>query len=366
MIVMVMTFSEQGSESAHRLFDAWEEATPVYFDGSNDRKAWLYEAFSKHLPVLFVGALGIAVRLTAPYVRDKLKDSPVIVMDERAGFVIPVLSGHMGGANELAWQMAKAACAQPVFTTATDVEGVWAADVFARRNGFAIRQREGIRKISEKLLLGEMVTAAIDERLVDMTEKVRPQEKDAAKYDARYVTICADGRRLPAEKTEEPDIWITADKKERDCTLQLMLKPYVLGMGCKSGKTFEELCSFAERTLDGAHVDMEDVCGLGSIDIKGRERGLLELAAYHHLAFETFSAETLMALPGDFSESEFVRKVTGADNVCERSALALAGEGGELVVRKCSEDGMTLAVAGRRPAICTWDTAPGTNMEENR
>lgn len=356
-----MTFSEQGSASAHRLFAEWKSALPVYYDGSVDRRDWLCEAFSKHLPVLFVGAVGIAVRLTAPYVRDKLQDSPVIVMDERAGFVIPILSGHMGGANELAWQMAEAVGAQPVLTTATDVSGVWAVDVFARRNGFTVRQRGGIRRISEKLLRGEPVTAAIDEGITDMTAKGQTRGDGAA-----YVRIYGSGERLPSEKTEKPDLWITADKRERDCTLQLMCRPYALGIGCKKGKTFEELCEFLHEKLAAAHIDMEDVWSFGSIDLKSRERGLLTLAAYHHLPFETFTAEELKAQQGDFSESEFVQEITGVANVCERAAMAMAGEGGELVLRKCCGNGMTLAVARRCPAIYTWETAVGTYMEENR
>lgn len=361
MMVMVMTFSEQGSASAHRLFAAWKSAVPVYYDGGMDRRDWLGEAFSKHLPVLFVGAVGIAVRLTAPYVRDKLQDSPVIVMDERAGFVIPILSGHMGGANELAWQMAEAVGAQPVLTTATDVSGVWAVDVFARRNGFTVRQRSGIKGISEKLLRGEPVTAAIDEKITDMTAKGQPQGESTS-----YVRIYGSGERLPAEKTAKPDLWITADKRERDCTLQLMCKPYVMGVGCKKGKTFEELCEFLHERLAAEHIDMEDVWSLGSIDLKGRERGLLTFAAYHHLPFEIFTADELNAQQGDFSESNFVQEITGAANVCERSAMALAGEGGELVLRKCCGNGMTLAVARRRPFIYTWETAAGTYMEDNR
>ena len=102
------------------------------------------------------------MRLIAPFVEDKLRDSAVIVMDQRGRHVIPLLSGHMGGANEIARNLADRVGAEVILTTATDVEDLFAVDVFARRNGFCICDRAGIRRISQRLLEGEKIRLAID------------------------------------------------------------------------------------------------------------------------------------------------------------------------------------------------------------
>ena len=106
MILGVMTFSKRGQKTAEDLFEKCKEISPLYYDGDMPREAWIRDKFSYHIPLLFVGATGIAVRLIAPFVEDKLRDSAVIVMDQRGRHVIPLLSGHMGGANEIARNLA--------------------------------------------------------------------------------------------------------------------------------------------------------------------------------------------------------------------------------------------------------------------
>lgn len=101
---------------------------------------WTGEQMKKRRSLLFIGACGIAVRAIAPFLTDKLNDVPVLVMDEQGCFVIPVLSGHVGGANELAVSLAERMGSTPVITTATDLNHCFAVDLFARRNGTAHRK----------------------------------------------------------------------------------------------------------------------------------------------------------------------------------------------------------------------------------
>lgn len=111
---------------------------------------WAGEQMAAHHALVFVGACGIAVRAIAPWITDKLHDSPVLVMDEQGQYVIPLLSGHVGGANELAVRLAGELGAVPVITTATDLHGSFAVDLFAKRNDLWIHNREGLPECRQK------------------------------------------------------------------------------------------------------------------------------------------------------------------------------------------------------------------------
>ena len=118
---------------------------------------WMTETVQDADAFVFVGAAGIAIRAIAPYVADKTKDPALVVADEKGQFVIPLLSGHIGGANELAMRIAKELGAQPVLTTATDVRGLFAVDVFAKRNDLWISDMKQAKLISARLVRGERV-----------------------------------------------------------------------------------------------------------------------------------------------------------------------------------------------------------------
>lgn len=123
-------------------------------EGKADLRAWTALAWEASDALLFVGAAGIAVRAIAPHVASKATDPGVVVIDEAGRFAVPLLSGHLGGANELAQTVARAAGAIPVITTATDVRGVWAVDTWARRAGLAVSNPEAIKRVSARLLSG--------------------------------------------------------------------------------------------------------------------------------------------------------------------------------------------------------------------
>ena len=123
---------------------------------------WAKEQFEERNALLFIGACGIAVRAIAPHITDKLHDSPVLVMDEKGEYVIPILSGHVGGANELAVSLAEKIGAKPVITTATDIHNQFAIDLFAKKNGLTIVNKDGIAKVSSKVLSGKRITMAIE------------------------------------------------------------------------------------------------------------------------------------------------------------------------------------------------------------
>jgi len=328
MLIRVISFTEKGRETAMRLAQAFPEDEFLFFDKLREsREGFCEKAFAGSDPLVFVGASGIAVRTIAPFVRDKLTDPPVLVIDELAMHVIPLLSGHFGGANELAVRFADALGSDPVITTATDVNKAFSADVFARENGLRIVNREGIAKVSTKALAGKPVTISIcgypPASPVDVLI-VRPESAD----------------RVPIERPEAKLV-LEGETSE----IRLAPEGLVLGIGCRRGTSAEGIRSFAEECLSDIGASLEDVSAIASIDIKADEPGLRELSKELSVPFITFSADVLSGAPGEYTASDFVREKTGVDNVCERAAVIAAGTDGELLIRKQARGGITVACA---------------------
>lgn len=300
--------------------------------GGENLKDWADQAFLEHTPLLFIGAMGIAVRAVAPFVSDKSKDSPVLVMDEKGQYVIPMLSGHLGGANELAMQIAEEIGAKAVLTTATDVHGVWAADVFARKNGLSVINKERISAISTRLLSGEKIILAIEGVAgsdIEKWEGIFPELLTLNSYDRK----------------ENADLIISTQKNALESS-SLIMKPkqYILGIGCKRGISYGRLQNFVEDKLkELPAVTLDDVAAVASITRKADEEGLLEFSGRNRIPFYVFSGEELVGVEGKFQSSKFVEETVGVDNVCERAAIKASA--GELVLPKQAENGMTLAVA---------------------
>lgn len=298
---------------------------------------WAARAFDEGAPIIFVGAMGIAVRAIAGAAFSKKTDSPVLVVDERGKFVIPLLSGHLGGANELAVELAKTLGAQPVITTATDVNGLFAVDVFARRNNLSIVDTSGIAKVSAKLLRGEAAYMTV--------EGIRPEELPELGMPPEITPL----PWLPNSwKWEDmhPDIAVCSVESAKELRAELVLteRDYVLGVGCRREKSADEMLAALRKAEEDKILRLEEIAAVASIDRKKEEPGLLDLAQRIRRPFCVFSPEELMNLPGAYTASSFVEQTVGVDNVCERAAVAAAG-GGTIVIPKTAGDGMTFAVA---------------------
>lgn len=293
---------------------------------------WAGEQMAAHHALVFVGACGIAVRAIAPWITDKLHDSPVLVMDEQGQYVIPLLSGHVGGANELAVRLAGELGAVPVITTATDLHDSFAVDLFAKTNDLRICNREGIAKVSAKVLAGEEITMSVPTGYLAVDDTIPPG-----------IRLCA---YPPAEKV---DVLIADGTEEifRKESAELLLQPkkYILGVGCKKNTDSAKLDSFLKKILDEQGIVIEQIAALASIDVKKEERCLLEFSEKYRIPFWTYTAQELQAVPGEFHSSEFVKAQVGVDNVCERAAMKAAGADGRICRAKQAQDGMTVAIA---------------------
>ena len=276
--------------------------------------------FGQYDALVFVCAAGIAVRAIAPLIVSKLTDPAVIAADDCGRFVIPLLSGHIGGANGLARQIAAGIGAVPIITTATDSRGLFSPDMFAKANGLVICSMEAAKAVA---------AAVVDGRTVGFSCAYphSPLPDELTEADSGSIGI-----RVSGDPGEKPF----------DVTLNLMPANIAVGIGCKRGTSSSDITTHIMRVFSDNGVDIRRLAAAATADIKADEPGLLEFCERFSLPLKTFSAEELMSAPGEFAHSDFVEKVTGADNVCERAAVCA---GGTLTVRKTAGNGVTAAVS---------------------
>ncbi len=292
---------------------------------------WVEERFEKYEALVFIGAVGIAVRAVAPHVRAKTRDPAVVVIDETGTFSIPILSGHLGGANALATELARELGALPVVTTATDRHGLFAVDDWARRQGLRVVNPHRIKWVSARILAGETL------RLKSLYP----------------ISGSPPAQVLPAD--EEYDILVSHRSRGRTEALRLVPPCVTAGIGCRRGTPEAAVTAAVDEALRKSGCHPAALAGAASIDLKSDEPGLLAFCEKRGLKLRTFTAEELAAVPGNFSSSAFVRSTTGVDNVCERAAVLACG--GRLISRKEVMNGVTVALALREPKICFEEDA---------
>ena len=297
-------------------------------------REWTEKRFVSGGALVFIGAVGIAVRAIAPYVDKKWKDPAVVAVDECGRFAIPLLSGHLGGANRLARAIAELCGATPVVTTATDLHGLFAVDDWARVQNLCVMEPERIRTVSAKVLAGG--TLHLYSRFP--IEGTPPDEVE-------LLSAPPAGESSPAS-----DVFLSVHRENGE-SLHLAPRAVVLGVGCRRGISRESIEDAFAAFLAESGLLPQSVRAVASIDLKKDEEGLLAFCRAHGWPLETRSAQELNETPGDFTPSPFVQSVTGTDNVCERSAAAVSG--GEILHRKRSLGGVTMAAA-LAPLRLTW------------
>ena len=275
--------------------------------------------FSENDALIFIGACGISVRAVAPFIKVKTTDPAVVVIDDQGKYAIPILSGHIGGANELARMLAKLIGAEAVITTATDIAGKFSADSWAVQNNCIISSMEMAKEVSAAILKKDIPVCS---------EYNLPQPlPKGLKYG------------------ESGDIGIYIGLHDRapfEKTLRLIPRILTLGIGCRRGTEKNHLLSAVKSVFEGNGLDIRAVNRIASIDIKKDEEGLRSLAEELDAELIFYSAQELNAVEGDFAESDFVKNTVGTGNVCERSAMH---DGGKLVVKKHSVEGVTVAAS---------------------
>ena len=339
--IVYLAFSDRGFSLAQRLAEAlggkaFRSGQPLGV------KEWTARYFNEADALVYAGAAGIAVRAIAPFIEDKTKDPAVVVIDERALHVIPVLSGHLGGANDLARRIAEVTGSSCAITTATDVNGIFAVDEWSKRQNCALLEKDKIVEISGALLAGKTVNVSSRWPVRgNPPEGIRLLPQDAPRDEADIILDWMTGEEAGIDAGGKAGI----DAGEK-AALHLVPRICALGIGCRKGISEEALEERFKAFLMETGVSEAAICRAATIDLKKDEPGLLAFARKHGWPLTVFSAGELAEAEGDFTASGFVSSVTGVDNVCERSAALLSK--GELIARKFSGGGVTFALAAER------------------
>lgn len=336
MKITLFSYTRKGCETAFRIMDCFE---------NDEKKAFTMERFCKNgfLPLdmedgriyeemfsrsdlmIFVGACGIAVRKIAPFVKDKCTDPAVICVDESGKFAIPILSGHLGVANDFAKKIADSLGAVCVVTTATDINNRFSVDLWAKRQGFVIDDMQMAKKVASEIL-----------------------ERDVPVY-CEFEVKSGYPKGIISGKGGDLGIYIGIRKESPfDKTLRIVTPVLHLGIGCRRGTEFGSIAKAVDKVLEDNNIDRRAIKCVASAELKSNEKGLLEYCRENGWDAVFYKTEELKAVLGEFTSSEFVKSVVGVDNVSERAAVIGADK---LIVKKTVLDGVTAAIAAENPEV---------------
>ncbi|MBF0557792.1 MAG: precorrin-3B C(17)-methyltransferase [Nitrospirae bacterium] len=310
--------TDSGLALADKLRNLYPDIKIVRYSSAAVADSWATER-----GLIFIMAAGIVVRSIAALIKDKHTDPGVVVLDDKGQFVISLLSGHLGGANGLAAEVAQFLGGKAVITTASDVNNLPALDLWAEKLGLAIDERGQLSHTGTRLL---------DNGSLNLFTEIQVTLPDAF---------------INTDDPSDADVLITNKKFIASATpprLYLRPKNLVVGIGCNSGTSADEIESAITNVLDKHNLSFLSVGSLATIDLKASEPGLLDFARKYGLGIITFTPDELNRVP-DIEKSEVVFKATGAYSVSEAAARIASGETGEFIVRKQKIGNVTLAVA---------------------
>lgn len=297
------------------------------FDSLPALVADTFHAYAGHV---FVAACGIVVRAVAPHLRGKASDPAVVALDQEGRHVVSLLSGHLGGANELARRVAQVTGGTPVITTATDTAGLPSLDMLARDSGLAIENLDAVKAVNGGLLAGQVVQVFNPQGYLGIP----------AEHGARFEWVAA-------PHLLEPDRPAVAVSWRRISVPPdtLVLRPRVVaaGVGCRKGASCGEIVALVREAFASKSVALKSLALMASIDAKSGEPGLLEAARELGVDMRFYPADRLAGVKTP-NPSPMPLKHVGVESVCEAAALLAAGTT-RLLVPKMKSKTVTVALA---------------------
>lgn len=321
--IVIFYITNSGLKVARKMKNNFPEAELFKYDAKLFADKW-----STAKNIICIMATGIVVRAVAPLIKDKKIDPAVVVLDEKGRFAISLLSGHLGGANELTKKIAGCLGAEAVITTASDVQGKIALDLWAKEKDLYVEDFEKLKKISARIVNGKRIKVKIDGAV---NAGVLPEEF------------------LPVASIKEADA-IISNRLIKSRALFLRPKSLCVGIGCNRGTSKEEIGKALKGVFIKEKLSYHSVRGLATIDIKRDEEGLIEFARENGFIIDLFTKDELNKAISAYhiKGSEAVKAATGAAAVAEPAAILSAKKVGgniRLIKPKVKRGNVTLAIA---------------------
>ena len=305
------------------------------------------ENWTKYRSHIFLFSIGATVRLIKDLIRDKYHDPAVICIDNNAEYVIPVLSGHVGGANELTLHLAEHLSAVPVITTASDCRKTVAPDILGREYGWTVEDSNNLLTAAAASIVNDEPVAVVLECGENALSKFSPLPGN--------FTVTADPASLSPDGYNAV-LFVTDRLIKEDCPelykKAVIYRPKTLavGIGCDRNTGEEILYDGLQKILKDNKLSINSVKCLVSVDKKADEAGLISLSERLRIPFITYPADELDKVEGIENPSETARKYVGTRSVAEAASLKYADSKTLLVPKTVytpgeNEKNMTCAVS---------------------
>ena len=346
--IAILSITNNGRKLALRIKESMK-SVDVFFikkdtDYKNDEvivvnqglKEFISQIFDKYDYLVFIMATGIVVRTIAPLIISKFSDPAILVMDEKGNNIISLLSGHMGGANEMTLYMSDLLNSHPVITTATDVNKKSSLDMIAKKlNGHIDDFRDNVLKINSMLVNNEEVHLYIDGNYKINHQGFTLYDKKTDLDKVRNLVIV----------TNKKDINKILNKNIENLNekiIKVTPKDIVIGVGCKKNTNSDHMKNSLIKFLAEYNIDINAVKEIGSIEIKKDEKAIIDLAKFLDVKFKTFSVEEISKVDYLYEKSDWVKKNVGVYSVSDPVAHLLSE--GRVIINKQKYDGITFSI----------------------
>lgn len=334
MKLAILSVSKKGYDLSLRIKNKLDNDSKIikcdiyHKDVKNNLNLLFYE----YDAIIAIMASGILIRSISHLIESKTTDPAILNVDDNGNFVISMLSGHLGGANQLTYEIAKLIDATPVVTTSTDVNKKLGIDVLAKDLYLSIDNTKEILYFNKSILEGKKITFTLN---------------DNKNYD--YLFDYLSNNTLEIDVSFNFSSNVNNGEIEAECDdHKLLLKPrtIVFGIGCKRGKTSNEIKKAVQTVSNDLNIDISRINMFSSAEIKKDEKGILDLSKELKIPVNFVELDKLKLFKSnDIQESEFVMSKFGIPGVCEPSALITAGYDSKLIYKKTAFDGVTISVA---------------------
>lgn len=273
----------------------------------------LDKIFNNYDTHIFVAATGAVIRMIDGKFKSKDTDPAVITIDEQGSFVISLLSGHLGGANEQTKKIAEGIGAIPVVTTATDVSGKIAVDTMSQKIKGKLHSLEDAKRVTSLIVNGEKISLHLPENIVDYDD------------NSSGAIVISNRKKINVSK--------------------IIPKNICIGIGCRRGISKEHILEKLEEVMEKQNLEYDSIKMVASAWVKSDEIGLLEAMEELNIPLKFFEKEEILKVEDLIEEkSEYVKKSIGVYGVSEPCAFLASSGRGEFLVKKILLDGMTLSI----------------------